>query len=93
MTHLMPSPYQTNCLDYKKIGCKSRSEYIDKCLIELSLKECNSLYLMTNVDARNDKDIYNCSVCYVRINYKVCQDKYKSSDCINEYYSFKPFTD
>ena len=62
-------------------------------MIELSLKKCNSLYLLTNVDTRNDKDFYNYSFCTAYMNYKICEDKYKSSDCTNEYYSFKPFTD
>ena len=89
----MPSPYQTNCFDYNKIGCKSRSECVDKCLIEMSLKECNSLNSFTNVDRHNDKDIYNESECIRHLNTKVCEDKYESSDCLNEYFSFKPFTD
>ena len=62
-------------------------------MIEMSLKECNSLYLHTNMDRHNDKDIYNNSECIYRLNTKVCEGKYVSSDCLNEYFSFKPFTD
>ena len=88
----MPSPYQTNCFDYTEIGCKSRSHCVDKCMIEMSLKECNSLHLFTNVDRHNDKDIYINSECENRLNTKVCEDKYALSDCLNEYFSFKPLT-
>ena len=93
MTHLMPPPYQTNCLNYSKIGCKSRSDCINKCKIEISLKQCNELPFDVNVDRNNDKDTYNVSKCYFELDESVCHDKYKSPDCINEYFSFKPFSD
>lgn len=89
----MPSPYKTNCFNYNKIGCKSKTDCVDKCNIEMALKECNESALFTNMDRHNNKDIYNWSKCSLLFNYSVCQEKYKSPDCINEYFSFKPFSD
>ena len=93
MTNLLPSPYQTNCFDYATIGCKSRSDCIDKCNIEGRLKECNSLPLRTNVDRHNGKDRYLFGICNDDFNYSICENKYKSPDCINEYYKFKLVSD
>ena len=89
MTNLLPKPYQTNCFDYTKIGCKSRSDCIDKCNIERALKKCDSLPLWTNVDRHNNKDKYLSKLCNAKLNYSLCENKHKSSDCMNEYYSFK----
>ena len=92
---LLPSPYQTNCFDYTKIGCKARADCINKCNIERALKQCKSLPHWTNVDGHNDKDKYNnnninMSNCVVfNFNYSICEHKYKSSDCINEFFSMK----
>ena len=92
--NLLPSPYQTNCLDYKTIGCKSRSDCVEKCHIKMSLKQCNSFPLFTNVDRRNDKHEFSLvTLCSINFNYSICQDKYKSPDCKNEYYSFKLIMD
>ena len=88
----MPPPYQTNCENYNKFGCKSRSDCINKCNIETLLKRCNGLSLSTNVDRHNDKDIYNTSECSMKYNGSECEDKFDSSDCINEYFPFKPFS-
>ena len=38
-------------------------------------------------------DIYNIWKCYFELDESVCHDKYKSPDCINQYFSFKPFSD
>ena len=91
----MPAPFQTNCFDYNRIGCKSRSNCIDKCNIEMSLKQCNSLPISTNVDKHNDKDTYNISLCAHQYDYNenVCEDNYKLPDCINQYYTIKPVSD
>ena len=84
----MPSPYKTNCVNYNKIGCKSRRDCVDQCNVEWALKHCNgSLPSETIVDRHNDKDIfkYGCND-----NHKeYCEQKYKSPDCINEYYTIK----
>ena len=88
----MPSPYQTNCFNYEKFGCKSRSDCINKCNIETLLKRCNRLPLSTNVDRHNDKDIYDQSKCSKKYNENQCEDKFNSPDCINEYFPFKPFS-
>ena len=93
MTNLLPAPYQTNCLDYNKIGCKSRSDCIDKCNIEMSLKQCDSLHLYTNMYTHNDKDKYHLSKCIINLNKKICENKFKLPDCINEYFSLKLFND
>lgn len=90
INYLMPSPYQTNCFDYNKIGYKSRSDCIDKCNIESSLKQCKSLPYKVNVNRHNDKDHYNGTCSF---NYSICEEKYKSPDCINEIYLFKTFFD
>jgi hypothetical protein len=39
----LPTPYKTDCLDYSKLGYKSRKYCIDKCLIESSVKKFNCL--------------------------------------------------
>ena len=90
MTKLLSSPYQTNCYDYNKLGCKSRNDCINKCNIELSLKLCNSLPQFTNVDRHNDKDIYNITNCTMKFDYSICEDEFRSPDCVNEYYFIKP---
>ena len=100
VTNLLPSPYQTNCLNYTRIGCKSRSDCIDKCHIEMSLKQCNSLPLSTNIGPiltdihrHNDKYQFSISLCSINFNYSICEDKYNSPDCTNDYYSFKLIMD
>ena len=93
INYLMPSPYQTNCYDYNKIGCKSRSDCIDKCNIESSLKQCKSLPDKVNVDRHNDKDNYADNNNSCNFSYSICEQKYKSPDCTNEYYSFKTVLD
>ena len=87
MTYLLPSPYQTNCLDYTKIGCKSRSNCIDKCNIKWALKHCNSLPISTNVDIYNNKDTFSSNECNLPQD---CKEKNNLLDCINEYYEIKP---
>lgn len=87
VTYLLPSPYQTNCFDYTKIRCKSRSNCIDKCNIEWALKNCNSLPLSTNVDIHNNKYKFSSNECIVPQH---CKQKNNLLDCINEYYEIKP---
>lgn len=89
MTQLLPSPYQTNCFNYTKIGCKSRNDCVEKCNIGMTMKQCNSLPIMTNMDINNDNDIYNYSICTRQYNDNECEEKYKSLDCMNEYFSIK----
>ena len=93
MTKLLPSPYKTNCFDYTKIGCKSRTDCVDKCNIERGLKQCKSLPLYTKGDKHNNRDEYKESDCMWYFNYSICEDKYKSPDCINEYFSLKTTLD
>ena len=92
MIHLMPSPYKTKCFDYNKIGCKSRRNCVDRCNIDWALKHCNgSLPSRTIIDRHNDKDTFK-DEC--NDNYKeYCQQKYKSPDCINQYYKIKLVTE
>ena len=62
----MQSPYKTNCFDYTKYGCKSRNDCIDKCTIELALKDWKSLPPQTFVDRHNHVDKFteqNCIFC------------------------------
>ena len=84
----MPSPYKTNCVDYNKIGCKSRRDCVDQCNVEWALEHCNgSLPSDTIIDRHNDKGIFKdrCND-----NHKeYCEHKYKSPDCINEYYTIR----
>ena len=89
VTRLMPSPYKTNCFNYNKIDCKSRRDCIDKCHCDYILNYCNSTLPMdTIVDNNNDKDKFtNDTKCY---KVQFCEEKYKSPECINEYYTIKP---
>ena len=89
VTHLMPSPYKTRCFDYNQIGCKSRSDCINKCHVEWTLEHCNSLPNYFILDKHNDKNVLNES-CY-ELHY--CEKKYKSPDCTNEYYAIKLMAD
>ena len=82
-TYLLPSPYKTNDLNYNKIGCKSTSDCIDKCNVEWSFRHCYSLPPHIIVDRNNNKHKFNES-CY---DLNFCQQKFKSPDCINEYYA------
>ena len=87
MTHLMPSPYKTKCEDYNKIGCKSRRDCVDRCNIEWAFKHCNgSLPSGTIINRHNDKDTFKK---FNDNNKEFCEQKYKSPDCINEYYTIK----
>ena len=97
VTYLLPSPYQTNCFDYSKLDCQSRSECIRKCQFESALKLCDSLPLQTLIskeDIQNDNNKYQYkykySNCINKFNLSICESKFKSPDCVNEYYSFKP---
>ena len=83
----MPSPYKTNCFDYNKIGCKSRRDCVDKCNIKWSLEHCNSLPENTILDKHDDKNniSFTCNKSYE------CQANYKLPDCVDEYYTIKPF--
>ena len=76
-----------------KVGCKSRSDCIDKCNIEGALKEYNSLPLWTKMDIHNSKDGYLLGVHNDNFNYSICENKYKSPDCIMNYYEFKRVLD
>ena len=56
----------------------------------MTVKKCNSLPANINVDRNN---IYNytyidCGISFTRNFTIICNEKYKSPDCINEYYSF-----
>lgn len=85
----MPPPYRTNCINYARLGCKSRNDCIDKCKIAISLKNCNSLPLQTNFNVQNDKYQYKLSSCNDNLDFSFCLHKYKLPDCTKEYYSFK----
>ena len=89
---MISSPYQTDCFDYQKIGFKSRSQCIDKCNIESSIKQCNCLPEETKVDRHNDKDDYQC-IPKCNFSYSICEQKHKKPDCFNEYYSFRTVID
>ena len=84
----MPTPYQTNYLDYNKIRCKSRNDCINKCNIKWALNHCNSLAPYTNLDINNDKDKYKETVLKY-FDPDICESKYISPDCMNEYYEIK----
>lgn len=84
VTHLLPAPYTTNCLDYSRIGCQSKSDCIDKCKVELNLKQCNVLPSFVNMDKSNDKHDYG--QCNKTVSYSQCEIKYNSDDCFNQYY-------
>ena len=84
----MPSPYKTKCLNYKKIGCKSRRDCVDRCNVEWAIEHCNgSLPSRTIIDRHNDKNTFK-DEC--NDNYKeFCEQKHKSPDCFNQYYTAK----
>ena len=85
----MPSPYKTNCFDYNQIGCKSRRDCIDKCHCDYILNYCNSTLPMdTVVDRHNDNHKFRDDIKCFKIQF--CEEKYKSPECINEYYTIKP---
>ena len=84
----MSLPYKTNCFDYNRIGCKSRRDCIDQCNVKWALINCNnSLPSGTIVDRHNDKDKFK-NECDDR-HQEYCEHKYKSPDCLNEYYTIK----
>ena len=92
VTYLLQSSYKTNCFDYTKIGCKSRSYCIDKCNIEWTLNNCdpNSLPEKTIMDINNDKGVFN-GACMS--GEQLCERKHKSPDCVNEYYAIETILD
>ena len=89
VTHLMPSPYKTKCFNYNKIGCKSRRDCVDRCNVEWTFEHCNGSFPLgyTIIDRHNDKDIFSdeCNDTHKEF----CEQKYKSPDCLNEYYTVK----
>ena len=91
--HLMPSPYKTNCFDYNKIGCKSKSDCIDQCNIKWALNNCNgTLPSNTIIDRRNEKNKFEQEKCD-DTHKRFCAKNYKSPDCINEHYKIKLIDD
>ena len=76
------------CFDYNKIGCKSRRDCVDRCKVEWAFKNCNGSFPSeTIINRYNDKNKFK-DEC--RNNYKeYCEEKHKSPDCINEYYTAK----
>ena len=55
----MPSPYKTRFFDCNKIGCKSRTDCMDRCNVEWALKHCNgSLFSRTIIDRHDNKNIF-----------------------------------
>ena len=93
VTHLLPAPYATNCVNYSKIGCQSKSACIDKCHVEHNLNECNVLPSFVNMDKSNDKDIYDASKCKDGIDKSVCEKMFQSDDCFMEHYIMKTVID
>ena len=89
----MPSPYKTNCFDYDKIGCKSRRDCVDRWNVEFKLKHCNGLLPLRHifVDKHINKDIFKDECDHD--NKEHCEQKYKSTDCLNEYYTIKLVSD
>ena len=62
-TYLLPAPYATNRFNYSKIGCQSIWDCVDKCKVELNLKQRNVLPTFINIDILNDKDYYEENDC------------------------------
>ena len=85
----MYPPYETKCFNYNEIGCKSRRDCVDRCNVEWAFKHCNGSFPLgyTIIDRHNDKDIFS-DECKGNHD-KYCEQKYKSPDCINEYYTIK----
>ena len=85
----MPAPYATNCFDYSKIGCQSKSECIDQCKVEINLRECDVLPSFVNMDKSNDRDKYEASDCKESIEKSICEGRFTSNDCFMEHYTLK----
>ena len=85
--HLLPIPYQTKCINYEKIGFRSKSDCIDQCNINLNLAQCKALpsYVTVNISEFGD-EIYNRSsatkLCKKNINSEFCDQKCHYDECL-----------
>ena len=82
VTHLLPSPFKTNCFDYAKIGCKSRRDCVEKCKIKLGLSHYNN-------SVNDDGNL----LFYPFHQSLSCEEKFKSPECFSEYYNMKMISD
>lgn len=96
ITYLLSHPYGSDCIDYGEIGFKSRTDCINKCLVNLSLSQCRVLPNHINVDANNnDSFIKNDKqrACQRQIRADgQCERKCHHSNCVNHYYTHKKIT-
>ena len=83
----MPLPYKTLCFDYNKIGCKSRRDCIDRCKVEMTFKNYNGSFPSETIINRHNNNKFK-DECKDN-DQEYCEQKHKSPDCINEYYSAK----
>ena len=76
----MPSPYQTKCFDYTKLGCKSRDDCIRKCQIDTASKQCDSLPFNTMIrkdHVNGQMAKFKITPCIGQLNYTFCKVKFK----------------
>ena len=89
----MPAPYATNCFDYSKIGCQSKSDCIDQCKVELHLRECDVLPSFVNMEKSNDRDKYETGDCRETIEKSICEERFTNNDCKMEHFTLKSIID
>ena len=57
--------------------------------MKLTLEKCKYLPMHVNVNKSNDRERYQQYNENCEIDMNICKKKYKSNDCVNEYYSMK----
>jgi hypothetical protein len=92
--HLLPKPYQTDCIDYfPKTEYLTQNDCLRKCILKESIKRCNGIpektYLFEwEVKRLLDKRLdLNCTKNF-NLN-EICMKTCHNKDCIKYYY--KPF--
>jgi hypothetical protein len=94
-TELLPSPYETSCLDYNSIGYKSQSHCIAKCKANYYMKLFNGWH--ADIPAPEDVPDIHFASLFLRENktldkmmsnncVKTCS---KKENCFNEYFNIK----
>ena len=94
--NLLPYPYKTNCLNYKNIGYKTRSEAIDICIQALARKEFNRSLPFSSASVESESYIGFGFIYKILVNItilnklrnikKICGQQYYKPDCELTYF-------
>ena len=81
----LPSPFETNCIDYKDIDFQSKNDCTNHCLISLTKKRCNQWPGEVFADKSvNDTFLKNFRQmeCFGKQTEKYCNNKCQHNNCV-----------